>query len=212
MTKLYWHLAVAGLLAFGSLTFAVLLAITKVFEYSNVMPLVLCSGAVGAVVNNYYRLSKLSEADKLAVAGLQSSVLTMQIYVSLLIAAILGLVLYGLCMTGLLAGQLFPQFTGTEKPYGGMLGFLSDVVPATNLDTGKVLIWSFIAGFSERMIPNVLDRLASQAEALRGPTIDPDAQAGAGAVRRPPEASAVVDAAGSDVVEQDVVVVQGANR
>lgn len=49
-----------------------------------------------------------------------------------------------------------------------MSDFLTVVKPATNLDIGKMLIWAFVAGFSERLIPNVLDRLARQAEALRG--------------------------------------------
>jgi len=167
MTKLYWHLALAGLLSFGALAVSVILAITGWFDYKNMMPLVIFAGAVGSVVNNYYRLAKLSEADKAAAEQLESSVLTLQIYVSLLISGILGLVMYGLCMTGLLAGQLFPQFSGTDSAYRNMVSFLTDVFPTTNLDTGKVLIWSFIAGFSERLIPNVLDRLASQAEALR---------------------------------------------
>jgi hypothetical protein len=167
VTKLYWHLALAGLLSFGALIVGLVLAISGMFPYKNIMPIVIFAGAVGAVVNNYYRLSKLSEADKASAARLKSSVLTMQIYVSMLISGILGLVMYGLCMTGLLAGQLFPQFSGTDKVYDSMFGFLTEVVPATNLDAGKVLIWSFIAGFSERLIPNVLDRLASQAAALR---------------------------------------------
>jgi hypothetical protein len=176
MTKLYWHLALAGLIAFGALTISVVLSITGWFDYENIMPVVIFAGAVGAVVNNYYRLAKLSEADKATAARLQGSVLTMQVYVSMLIAGILALVMYGLCMTGLLAGQLFPQFRGIELDYDRMSNFLTGVKPMTNIDTGKVLIWSFIAGFSEKLIPNVLDRLASQAEALRGKP-DDDASA-----------------------------------
>jgi hypothetical protein len=176
MTKLYWHLALAGLIAFGALTISVVLSITGWFDYENIMPVVIFAGAVGAVVNNYYRLAKLSEADKATAARLQGSVLTMQVYVSMLIAGILALVMYGLCMTGLLAGQLFPQFRGIDLDYDRMSNFLTGVKPMTNIDTGKVLIWSFIAGFSEKLIPNVLDRLASQAEALRGKP-DDDASA-----------------------------------
>lgn len=176
MTRLYWHLALAGLISFGALTVSVVLSIGGWFDYENIMPVVIFAGAVGAVVNNYYRLARLSEADKATAARLRSSVLTMQVYVSMLIAGILALVMYGLCMTGLLAGQLFPQFRGVELDYDRMSNFLTGVKPMTNIDTGKVLIWSFIAGFSEKLIPNVLDRLASQAEALRG---KPDDDAGA---------------------------------
>ena len=168
MTKLYWHLAIAGLISFGALTISIVLAITNMYVYKNIMPVVFFAAAVGSVVNNYYRLAKLSEADKATAAQIRGSVLTLQIYVSMLIAGIFGLVMYGLCLTQLLAGELFPKFSGVSTAYSGMGAFLTEVTPATNLDIGKMLIWAFVAGFSERLIPNVLDRLASQAEALRG--------------------------------------------
>ena len=71
-------------------------------------------------------------------------------------------------MTGLLGGELFPHFSSTDDAFETMSLFLTKVKPLTNLDTGKVLIWSFVAGFSEKLIPNVLDRLANEAAALRG--------------------------------------------
>jgi hypothetical protein len=168
MTKLYWHLALAGLLAFGALAVSIVLAISGAYVFVNIMPLVFFAAAVGSVVNNYHRLAKLSEVDKAVAAQIENSVFTLQIYVSLLISGILGLVMYGLCMTSLLGGELFPQFIGTEAGYQTMSSFLNEVKPKANLDIGKMLIWAFVAGFSERLIPNVLDRLARQAEALRG--------------------------------------------
>lgn len=115
MTKLYWHLALAGLISFGALTGGIVLAISEFSAYSNIMLLVFFAAAVGSVVNNYHRLAKLSEADKAVAAQIENSVLILQIYVSLLIAGILGLVMYGLCMTTLLAGQLFPKFIEIDK-------------------------------------------------------------------------------------------------
>jgi hypothetical protein len=38
------------------------------------------------------------------------------------------------------------------------------IVPEKTLDAAKALLWAFIAGFSEKLIPNILDKLAQQAE------------------------------------------------
>ena len=87
MTKLYWHLALTGIIAFGSLATALLAA--RFGMYSDVVIVVFLAGAVGAVVNNYYRLAKLSAADKAAAAQVDGKVLALQMYVSPLIAGIL---------------------------------------------------------------------------------------------------------------------------
>jgi len=166
MTKLYWHLALTGVILFGGLVTVLLAA--RFGQYSDVVIVVFLAGAVGAVVNNYYRLAKLSAADKAAAAQVDGKVLALQIYVSPLIAGILAFVMYGLCLSGLLAGALFPQFTNTELPYKGLSDLLTTLAPKTNIDTAKAILWAFIAGFSERLIPNVLDRLVAKAEALKG--------------------------------------------
>lgn len=166
MTKLYWHLALTGVITFGGLATAMLAA--RFGRYSDVVIVVFLAGAVGAVVNNYYRLAKLSAADKAAAAQVDGKVLALQMYVSPLIAGILAFVLYGLCLSGLLAGALFPKFTNTDLPYKDFSSLLTTLAPEKNIDTAKAILWAFIAGFSERLIPNVLDRLVAKAEALKG--------------------------------------------
>ena len=165
MTPLYWHLALTAIFAFGG--FATALIAARFGLYSDVMLLVFSAGSVGAVINNYYRLAKLSAADNATAAELDSKVLVAQMYVSILVSGILAFIIYGLCLSGLLAGSLFPVFNGTLNTYMDVSTFLHDLAPKQNIDTAKVLMWAFIAGFSERLIPNVIDRLINEAEALR---------------------------------------------
>ena len=169
LTKLYWHLAVSGIIAFGSCAIAMFAA--RMGAYSDIMLLVFCAGSVGAVINNYYRLAKLSEVDKVAIEALDGTVFTMQIYVSVLISGVLGLVMYGLFLSGLLQGDLFPKFKNTAQDIENIFTLLHVVIPSQNIDTAKAIVWAFIAGFSERLVPNVLDRLINQASALRDPNV-----------------------------------------
>lgn len=169
LTTLYWHLAVSGIVAFGGCVAAIIAARTGF--YSDILLLVFCAGSVGAVINNYYRLAKLSEVDKVALEALDGAVFTMQIYVSVLISGVLALVMYGLFLSGLLQGDLFPKFKNTAQDFESIFRLLRSVIPNQNIDSAKAIVWAFIAGFSERLVPNVLDRLINQAEALRDPNV-----------------------------------------
>ena len=165
MSRLYWHLALAAIISFGGVAGALLAA--KFGGYSDVMMIIFFAGSVGAVVNNYFRLAKLSAAEQPVTYKLDNNVIVLQMYVSLLIAGILGFVMYGLCLSGLVEGALFPKFANTDLPYDGVQSFLEKLAPKQNIDTAKAILWAFIAGFSERLIPNIIDRLVSQAEALK---------------------------------------------
>lgn len=46
-----------------------------------------------------------------------------------------------------------------EHPYVSLQTLLTRASPATNLDAAKAVIWAFIAGFSERFVPNAIDAL-----------------------------------------------------
>ena len=165
LTKLYWHLAISAVIAFGGCAAAVFAA--RMGAYSDLLLLVFCAGSVGAVINNYYRLAKLSAEDKVTLEALDGTVFTMQIYVSVLISGVLGFVMYGLFLSGLLQGDLFPKFKSTDANFTDIFVLLETVSPNQNVDTAKAIVWAFIAGFCERLVPNVLDRLVNQASALR---------------------------------------------
>jgi hypothetical protein len=83
------------------------------------------------------------------------------IFQRLIIGAIAAFLIYLLISGNLLAGDLFPQasLTGNEP---------KDAQASLKLapnGLSKLLVWSVIAGFSERLLPDQLDRLTSTAQA-----------------------------------------------
>lgn len=65
--------------------------------------------------------------------------------------AILGVLMLSLFIGGFVQGNLFPKFSDMQS----WLELNFRVA-----DWGKLIIWSFIAGFSERLMPGLFDRLS----------------------------------------------------
>jgi hypothetical protein len=63
---------------------------------------------------------------------------------------------------GLLRGDLFPEFICTpEKSCDDFHGFVTHWMPKDPAANAKAIVWGFIAGFSERFVPNILNRLST---------------------------------------------------
>lgn len=79
------------------------------------------------------------------------------------VAVVFAFLLYLLFMSGLVSGDVFPAFSHINSGNGGdyvsMEDFLVKVKPASYKDVAKVLVWSFIAGYSERFVPNLISRV-----------------------------------------------------
>ena len=78
-------------------------------------------------------------------------------------------------MFGILQGTFFPEFSHVlQEGYDSFKLFAQGVNPATNQDAAKVILWAFIAGFSEGLVPNFIDKIAREATDIDEPKDDND--------------------------------------
>lgn len=83
------------------------------------------------------------------------------VIITYFMAAASGVLMVSLFAGGILQGTLFPDFTGDELNFG----FNSWVaLKFRGSDWFKLAIWCYVAGFYERFIPNVLDRVLEKSE------------------------------------------------
>ena len=138
-----------------------------------VMLYVLYAGFLGAVASTVRRIQPVAE-EPIASSDplIKSSALDqghVGVYLSIVLGAVFALVLYLILGTGLdkTLGPFAPALRYTSNAaqcsecaiYCYFLGLL----PVGPGDFAKLLVWSFIAGFSERFVPDILDRFGKKA-------------------------------------------------
>lgn len=80
------------------------------------------------------------------------------------IGMLAAMVMYYLIYSGLIAGDLFPAREGI-KSITSMFSGGEPLIPAK--DTAKLMVWCFLAGFSERLVTGTLERLENADEVKR---------------------------------------------
>lgn len=90
------------------------------------------------------------------------------IVLSIYTGGISAVVLYILMGTGLnkIGGDLMPTLASTCLLHNNELPSLNDffdsLMPSDTASFAKVLCWSFLAGFAEKFVPDILDRMAKK--------------------------------------------------
>jgi xanthosine utilization system XapX-like protein len=119
---------------------------------------VLFVGFVGGFVGLQRRLKSLPEEDLTLLANSWVC-----IALSPIAGAILAELIYLLFLSQLLAGNLFPAFApDNQSETVSGLRAIFEVHCKTPSDYAKVLFWSFVAGFSEKFVTNIISRFEAK--------------------------------------------------
>jgi hypothetical protein len=152
---------------------ALLLPFSFLFNADRNPPLifvVILAGALGAFFSALIRLYNFDDLPKALVArgleGLPKGHLRIYSLVPAVIGAISATVLYLVFAADMLQGGLFPKFGCElgENKCDLFRTLLNQWHPAQASDYAKTLVWSFIAGFAERLVPDTLQGLTRAAQ------------------------------------------------
>jgi hypothetical protein len=137
---------------------------------------VILAGALGAFFSALLRLYNFQDLPKALVAreleGLPRWHLLIYSLVPAVVGAISATVIYMLFASVLVQGDLFPVFKcklgdGKCQTFGMLIG---EWGPDQAKDYAKSIVWGFIAGFAERLVPDTLQSLTKSAQQKDGPT------------------------------------------
>ena len=135
------------------------------------LPVVIMAGILGSFVSALNRI--YTSADVFPVKGRYPSLLRkfslyLVAYSSIppMIGAISAAVLYVLFASQIVAGDFFPRFVCECKDcVSSFTMFKEHWTPATAPDMAKAIVWGFISGFSERLVPSMLNKVAQSGPA-----------------------------------------------
>lgn len=128
---------------------------------------VVFAGVMGAFVSMQERLQTFSHKGD-PIYNL--SLLThgwLSIFLSPISGAIFAAILYLFFTAGLLKGAIFPEMittpeSGDPSSIVELADFILETGPKSGIQFALLLVWSFIAGFAERFVPDTLMRLVNQ--------------------------------------------------
>jgi hypothetical protein len=158
LTFLFTTSIIAIALISGSLLFAY-----HRQSHLSILTFVALAGAVGAIfsaLTRLYSVEKLPQAIIRPDMKLRKWHLLMYALIPPLVGAIGALFFYLSIAAGLIQGEPFQRFAcealnSTCNSLNGLFQYL----PISATDYAKSLVWGFVAGFSERLVPNALTRL-----------------------------------------------------
>lgn len=153
------------LLSLIGLSAALILFFYIVSEHMGTMVFALLIGGVGACVSFFLRFPKLVKVELDFMVTSWWSVV-----VPILMGLIMGGFIYIVFFAGILTGDggnglftsnLFPLFSSPEAEEGQPMSLKTafQIRPVSVQDFGKLLVWCFLAGYSERLVPNILQNL-----------------------------------------------------
>jgi hypothetical protein len=123
----------------------------------------LLCGVIGGFVSIQQRLREVSDQELELLTTSWFQILLVPIF-----GGVFALVLYVILLAGIVSGNIFPEFYLPPRPESGpdsayILEVLTKTYPNSGQDLAKFLFWSFVAGFSERFVPQIISKVTSSA-------------------------------------------------
>jgi hypothetical protein len=167
----------------GAIILVALPAAVLVFSYvsakGNVwQPPILMVVALAGILGAFFSaLTRLHRVDQLPLALMSDTVLGLNglhlvVYsvVPPVVGAIAAVVVYLGFISGVIDSSVFPKLVckAATKTCNDLVQVLNDYGPEKAADYGKALIWSFFAGFSERLVPDMLQAVLARMQSEGG--------------------------------------------
>jgi hypothetical protein len=120
-------------------------------------------GAMGGLVSMQQRYQSVSrEGDPIDNIS-QLTQNWSRLFLPAINGAIFAVLFYMIILGGLVQGDLFPKVQNLEDKAGIKLNGLFEYgKPLSSVDYAKLIVWSFLAGFAERLVPDTLTQLISK--------------------------------------------------
>jgi len=121
-------------------------------------------GLLGGFVSIQQRLKKIGDEELDLLSQSWFQILLIPVY-----GGIFAGVLYVAFLSNIVEGPLFPKFVGPpfSQPIpttSDLRAFFSQTYPASGADLAKFIFWSFVAGFSERFVPQIIETSQKDSE------------------------------------------------
>jgi len=117
-------------------------------------------GLIGGFVSIQQRLKKIPDEELELLSRSWFQILLIPIY-----GGVFALVLYLAFLGSIIQGAMFPKFFVPEfsvpPSTQDMKNLFTSTYPAAGVDFAKLIFWSFIAGFSERFVPQIISKSTS---------------------------------------------------
>ena len=159
-------------LILASVSFVILFYLAS--QQMGTMLFALLIGGIGSCISFFLRFPKLGETElNFMVSSWWSIVVPM--IVGLIMGGFIYIVFFAGILTGdggkgLFTSNLFPLFTNPGLSSGEPLNLnhALEIRPVSVQDFGKLLVWCFLAGYSERLVPNLLSNLERRSGTSEG--------------------------------------------
>lgn len=118
------------------------------------------AGALGAIFSNITRLYQVEQISALFSQKIKAANwLHMTLYASVpaVVGSVAAAVMYLMFAANFISGTPFPKFScPTGDSCDSINALINDWGPDHALDYAKIILWGFIVGFSERLVPDML--------------------------------------------------------